>query len=649
MRSCHRYASDGLVFSLSLHMIREYLNDRYSHHRWLAWVSGIVLLIFCITIGITGYWLVWDERAQLIAFKTTELLNDIPIFIEPLSRSFLTDETLNKMLFFLLHLIHLGLPVAMIILIGLHIMRSSRPILMPSKIITIAVLSTLFIASIILPATSAQPANLNRLPVDTPFDWCFLFIYTAMSLLPKPVFWLITTGGTVILFIMPWIKGNRPPAAKVILENCTGCEQCNKDCPYDAIYLQPCYDRLPYKMKAVVIPERCASCGICVGACDFNAINLPDMTEIQVKEEIVKLLSTIQLTNRPKILLLICKRCISLDLLHNIERSSLKGMPNVKAITLPCIGMTQSSMIDRGLKYGADGVFICSCIIGDCHYRKGNIWLQARIGNERPPLLNRGIDRWRIREFQVSPINATLMRIAEEIHLFERDIKTYNSKPRNPTLTCLRLPVPLARQTGVMHRQEGGAFCGLQGKSGYKNFQDIKSTDEKRNEKGILKKTMTFSIIPILFFIFLSTRITYSFYNKNSSLLKFTFKYSSRHRVDCRELTEKEMDTILKHMRKTNSPFPKIRMDCSKRERLPIYVELDFDNKNILSRKYYPTGLRRDGATFVYEEIPILPGSHWLKVRITDFKVGNPLNYNLEKKVEFKPGYINVIDLSNTF
>src|SRR3989338_7180092 len=44
MRSIHRYAADGMVISATLHLLRVYLTDRYRQWRWVAWVSGIVLL-----------------------------------------------------------------------------------------------------------------------------------------------------------------------------------------------------------------------------------------------------------------------------------------------------------------------------------------------------------------------------------------------------------------------------------------------------------------------------------------------------------------------------------------------------------------------------------------------------------------------------
>ena len=169
MRSIHRYASDGLIITLILHTAREYLNRRYSHSRWLAWFTGLALLIITIIIGITGYWLVWDERAQLVALRTSYLLNDIRILIEPISMSFLNNEGVNILLFFILHLVHLAMPFAIIILIGLHVFRHSRPVITTPKMMTYAILIMLFAAAVIMPAKSAPRADLSKLTTDVPF------------------------------------------------------------------------------------------------------------------------------------------------------------------------------------------------------------------------------------------------------------------------------------------------------------------------------------------------------------------------------------------------------------------------------------------------------------------------------------------------
>ena len=41
MRSLHRYASDGMVLVAIMHMLRNFVFDRYRDFRWFSWFTGI--------------------------------------------------------------------------------------------------------------------------------------------------------------------------------------------------------------------------------------------------------------------------------------------------------------------------------------------------------------------------------------------------------------------------------------------------------------------------------------------------------------------------------------------------------------------------------------------------------------------------------
>ena len=56
MRSLHRYASDGMVLMMALHIVREFSLDRYRGPRWFTWVTGAPIVWLVLVCGITGYW-----------------------------------------------------------------------------------------------------------------------------------------------------------------------------------------------------------------------------------------------------------------------------------------------------------------------------------------------------------------------------------------------------------------------------------------------------------------------------------------------------------------------------------------------------------------------------------------------------------------
>ncbi|MDC0359044.1 hydrogenase iron-sulfur subunit [Oligoflexia bacterium] len=52
--------------------------------------------------------------------------------------------------------------------------------------------------------------------------------------------------------------------------------------------------------------------------------------------------------------------------------SRLKYAANVRIIRVMCSGRVEPSFVLKAFKEGADGVLICGCHPGDCHYDSGN-------------------------------------------------------------------------------------------------------------------------------------------------------------------------------------------------------------------------------------------------------------------------------------
>jgi quinol-cytochrome oxidoreductase complex cytochrome b subunit len=235
MRSLHRYASDGLVIVVLLHAAREFAMDRMRGNRWFPWVTGIPLLWFLYACGITGYWLVWDQLAQYVAIATTEWLDSIGIFAEPIARNFIDSRRLSGRFFTLMAYIHIAVPLLMLLAMWVHIQRHAHARVNPDRALGIGTLAALVVLSLVRPALSQAPADLDRAPFELGFDWFYLAVYPLLERLDGSTLWLLLVGGSVLLTLLPWLPPQKKaPPARVDLNNCNGCARCFADCPFGA-------------------------------------------------------------------------------------------------------------------------------------------------------------------------------------------------------------------------------------------------------------------------------------------------------------------------------------------------------------------------------------------------------------------------------
>ncbi|UCF06947.1 MAG: hydrogenase iron-sulfur subunit [bacterium] len=58
--------------------------------------------------------------------------------------------------------------------------------------------------------------------------------------------------------------------------------------------------------------------------------------------------------------------------------SRLQYPPNILVIRVMCSGMVHPNLVIDALTKGADGVLICGCHPGDCHYLEGNLKAESR-------------------------------------------------------------------------------------------------------------------------------------------------------------------------------------------------------------------------------------------------------------------------------
>lgn len=74
---------------------------------------------------------------------------------------------------------------------------------------------------------------------------------------------------------------------------------------------------------------------------------------------------------KPRIIAFLCKWCsyTGADLAGT---SRMEYKSNVRIVRVMCSGRIEPTFILKALSDGADGVLICGCHPGDCHYQEGN-------------------------------------------------------------------------------------------------------------------------------------------------------------------------------------------------------------------------------------------------------------------------------------
>ncbi len=448
MRSLHRYASDGLIIVMMLHLLREYAMDRYRGARWFSWFTGVPLLWFVYACGISGYWMVWDVLAQYIAIATTEWLDTLGIFGETIARNFLNPEILSGRFFTLMVFIHIAVPLFMLLVMWIHIQRQNHARVNPPKGLAIGTLAMLLVLSLVKPAVSQAPADLGTVPAIINLDWFYLAAYPLLDRFSGLTMWAIAGGGTLFLLLLPWLPPRRREAvATVNLDNCNGCGRCVDDCPFTAVKLQQRTDGAAYSDEAVVTHDLCTSCGICAGACPTSTpfrraselvpgIDLPDHGMQALRDD--ALAAAAGLSGDARVIVFGCKNGPGLQ--------RLKGA-SVAVLELQCIGMLPPSFIDFLItRHHVDGIFLTGCSLGDCHNRLGNLWTESRLAGERDPYLRERVPRERIGKFWAGMVRNS--RLAQELAAFQARIAKLPPYQRSPRSTASQQPAENSETNG---------------------------------------------------------------------------------------------------------------------------------------------------------------------------------------------------------
>lgn len=390
LRSLHRYGSDAFVAVALVHLLRELLAGHFRGFRWFSWTTGVVLLWFIYASGIVGYWLVWDRVGQFSATATAEWFDAFALGSGPVARNFLSPADVTDRLFSLFVFLHIGVPLALLAGMWIHIQRIAHTDTNPPRALGWTVLGALLVVSFARPALSDAPAEFGALPQALPLDWFYLFSHPLMYATSPAALWWLAAAATLVLLVLPLVMRRKRTSAIVNLSRCTGCGHCARDCPYLAISMVPRADGRSFLKQAVVRAEQCAACGICAGSCPtavppargdvLPGIDLPGRRLQAVRAEIDRAVVA------------------GGDLVFRCRHDNVAAPAGgARVVELECAGQLPPSFVDYALRRGAREVTVAGCRAGGCEYRLGAGWTEQRVAGTREPHLNANAPRQRIR------------------------------------------------------------------------------------------------------------------------------------------------------------------------------------------------------------------------------------------------------------
>jgi ubiquinol-cytochrome c reductase cytochrome b subunit len=248
LRAMHFWGSTFMVGVLLLHVVQVFLFGAFKYPRELTWIFGVVLLLLTLGMAFTGQVLRFDQDAYWGIGIGGSILGRVPLVGAPLVHLLLggpiiAGDTLSR--FFALHVFIV--PGLLFTFAALHIWMvlklgiSEWP--MPGRIVTrerylqeyqelvdkdgvpfvpdafqrdltaagVAVLAVFVCAAWLGPEGPSGPPDPTIVRTVPRPDFFFLWLYAALSLLPRdletPLILTVPVIGLALLFLLPLVSG----------------------------------------------------------------------------------------------------------------------------------------------------------------------------------------------------------------------------------------------------------------------------------------------------------------------------------------------------------------------------------------------------------------------------------------------------------
>ena len=192
IRGLHKYGADALITVIFLRIYRMYFLGEYKKPGELSWMLAFTGLILGMISGITGYLLIWNQRA----FWAAKVVLTVPVYFDQLpligplkfgsmiAFVFLGGPAVGQATITRFYALHFGISLVLLILVEVLFFRTRRKRINMSLAPVVVFFAMLLVISIVLPAESGRRADPTRTPLPILSDWYFLALYQYVKYTP---------------------------------------------------------------------------------------------------------------------------------------------------------------------------------------------------------------------------------------------------------------------------------------------------------------------------------------------------------------------------------------------------------------------------------------------------------------------------------
>ncbi|MBI3910000.1 MAG: cytochrome bc complex cytochrome b subunit [Armatimonadetes bacterium] len=212
MRGVHKYGADAFLIAMIIKAYRMYFTAEHRRPNELTWCLTVLLLMFGMFSGLTGYLLIWNQRA----YWATKVFATFPTYMnEPyvpelhqgrlIAQIMLGGAAIGPATITRFYAGHYALSAVVILLVEVHFYRRGLKRMNLSGFQMFVAAAMLILVAAVLPAQMGRPADPSMTPERIYSDWYFLGLYHLYRI--QDPFWatIFTMPGLPLAaFLVAW-------------------------------------------------------------------------------------------------------------------------------------------------------------------------------------------------------------------------------------------------------------------------------------------------------------------------------------------------------------------------------------------------------------------------------------------------------------